>query len=115
MPSRSHWRSPKIPMSKIGEGSTTWYDRKDMPSERVGSRQSRLGLLRRETKNPNYLLQEIPEGGLKLRPPTEEETKTDTEASKSPVRGDSFTKPRLDLWTRNDDIEYDWGDSEEEL
>jgi hypothetical protein len=49
------------------------------------------------------------------RETTEEETKTDTEASKSPVRGDSFTKPRLDLWTRNDDIEYDWGDSEEEL
>ncbi|KAJ4330954.1 hypothetical protein N0V87_009538 [Didymella glomerata] len=49
------------------------------------------------------------------RETTEEEIKTDTEASKAPVRGNSFTKPRLDLWTRNDDIEYDWGDSEEEL
>lgn len=26
-----------------------------------------------------------------------------------------FTKPRYDLFARNDDIEYDWGDSDEEL
>ena len=23
-----------------------------------------------------------------------------------------FTKPRVDFWTRNDDIEVDWSDSE---
>ena len=26
-----------------------------------------------------------------------------------------FTVPRYDPFTRNDDIEYDWGDSDEEL
>ena len=45
---------------------------------------------------------------------TETETKATTEASKTSDHENPFAKPRLDLWARNDDIEYDWGDSDEE-
>lgn len=43
---------------------------------------------------------------------SEEEVRATTD---TPIHENPFTKPRMDLWTRNDDIEYDWGDSDEEM
>jgi hypothetical protein len=45
----------------------------------------------------------------------EEEARATTETSEAPAHQNPFSKPRLDLWARNDDIEYDYGDSEDEL
>ncbi|KAJ4374637.1 hypothetical protein N0V86_007510 [Didymella sp. IMI 355093] len=49
------------------------------------------------------------------REPMEEEARAITETSETPAHENPFSKPRLDLWARNDDIEYDYGDSEDEL
>lgn len=39
----------------------------------------------------------------------------DVENTETPAHQNPFIKPRLNLLARNDDIEYDWGDSDEEL
>lgn len=46
---------------------------------------------------------------------TEEEVGGVLGFDKAPTHEKPSIKPRLDVWTRDDNIEYDWGDSEEEL
>lgn len=54
------------------------------------------------------------EQGVETESP-EEAVRAETEIAGTPTHQGSFSKVRLDLWARNDDIEYDWGDSDEEL